>query len=92
MSLLSRSCIYVFVAILMNMILFVDDRTILGAHIVVSGGVVGLVTCCVLYGLGVRYTTLIQTGPGVHPASCEMCTGSLLLGVNQSDHGIDHLP
>jgi hypothetical protein len=92
MSLLSLSYMYVFVAILTNMVLSVDDRTILVAHRVVSGGVVGIMTCCGLYGLGVRYTTPIQTGPGVHPASCEMCTGSLLLGVNQSDHGIDHLP
>jgi hypothetical protein len=61
----------------MNMILSVEYKTILGAHMVVSGGVVGIVTCYGLDGLGVRFTTLIQTGPGVHPASCEMCTGSL---------------
>jgi len=28
----------------------------------------------------------------LHPASCAMYTGSLFPGVNQSEHGIDHLP
>jgi hypothetical protein len=58
----------------------------------VSGGVVSIVTCYGLDGLGVRFSTPIQAGLGIHPASCAMCTGSLFSGVNQSEHGIDHLP
>jgi hypothetical protein len=57
----------------------------------VSDGVVGIV-CYGLDGLGVRFSTPFQTDPGVHPASCAMCTGSLFPGLNQSEHGIDHLP
>jgi hypothetical protein len=33
----------------------------------------------------------VQTGPGVHPASCTMGTGSFL-GVKRPGCGVDHLP
>ena len=40
----------------------------------------------------VQDIVLIQTGPGAHPVSCWMGTGSLSQGVKQQGHGIDHLP
>jgi len=39
--------------------------------------------------MGVRFSTTIQTGPGAHPASHTMGTGSFL-GVKQPGHGADH--
>jgi len=33
----------------------------------------------------------VQTGPGAHPASYTMCTGSFL-GVKQPGRGVDHPP
>jgi hypothetical protein len=38
---------------------------------------------------GVRYSTHIQTGPGAHPASYTMCTGSFPW-VKRLGHGVDH--
>jgi len=40
---------------------------------------------------GVRFFTPVQTGPGTHPASFPMGTGSFP-GVKQPGHGIDHPP
>jgi hypothetical protein len=37
------------------------------------------------------FSTFVQTGPGVHPASYTMDTGSLP-GVKRSGHGVDHPP
>jgi len=34
----------------------------------------------------------VQTGPGVHPASCTVGASSVSRGVQQLGHGIDHLP
>ena len=41
--------------------------------------------------VGMRYSIPIQTGVGVHPASCTMGTGSFL-GAKRSVRGIDHPP
>jgi len=40
--------------------------------------------------VGSRFSTPVQTGPGAHPASCTMGTGSLL-GV-KSDRGVTPIP
>jgi len=41
---------------------------------------------------GVRFSTPIQTGPGDHPASCTMGTGSLRRGggLEQPGGGVEH--
>ena len=58
---------------------------------------VGIATC---YGLGsleiepwweARFSAPVQTGPGAHPASYTMGTGSYL-GVKQLRRGIEHPP
>jgi hypothetical protein len=41
--------------------------------------------------VGARFFAHIQTGPGAHPASCTMGTGSFL-GVKRSGRGADHPP
>jgi hypothetical protein len=41
--------------------------------------------------VGARFFTHIQTGPGAHPVSCTMGTGSFL-GVKRSGGGVDHTP
>jgi hypothetical protein len=41
--------------------------------------------------VGVRFFTAVQTGPGAHPASCTMGTGSFP-GVKRPGHGVDHPP
>jgi len=43
------------------------------------------------YRWGVRFSVSIQTGPGTHPASYTMGTGSSS-GVKRAGHGIDHPP
>jgi len=52
------------------------------------------------YGLGgpgiesrwvARFSTPVQTGPGVHLASYTMCTGSFL-GVKWTERGVNHTP
>ena len=40
---------------------------------------------------GARFSTLVQTVPGAHPASCTMGTGSFL-GVEWPGRGADHPP
>jgi hypothetical protein len=40
---------------------------------------------------GARFFAHIQTGPGAHPASCTVGTGSFM-GVKQLGHGADHPP
>ena len=40
---------------------------------------------------GARFSTPVQTGPGAHPASCTMGTGSFL-GVKWPRRGADHPP
>ena len=40
---------------------------------------------------GTRVSASVQTGPGAHPASYTMCTGSFL-GVNRPGRGADHPP
>jgi hypothetical protein len=37
-----------------------------------------------------RFSAPLQTGPGVHPASYAMGTGSLSRGVKRSERGVDH--
>ena len=39
--------------------------------------------------VGARFSTPVQTGPGAHPASCTMGTGSFS-GVKRSGRGADH--
>jgi hypothetical protein len=39
----------------------------------------------------VRFSAPVQTGPGAHPASCTMGTGSFP-GVKQARRGADHPP
>ena len=41
--------------------------------------------------LGARFSAPVHTGPGAHPASCTMGTGSLL-GVKGPGRGADHPP
>jgi hypothetical protein len=41
--------------------------------------------------MGAIYSAPVQTGPGAHPASYRMGTGSLL-GVKRPGRGADHLP
>ena len=38
-----------------------------------------------------RFSAPVQTGPGAHPASCTMGTGSFP-GVKRPGRGVDHLP
>ena len=38
-----------------------------------------------------RFSTPVQTGPGVHPASCVMGTGTFL-GVKRPGREVDHPP
>ena len=59
---------------------------------------VGIATRCGLDGPGIesrwggaRFSAPIQTGPGAHPASCTMRTGSLP-GVKRPGRGADHPP
>ena len=40
---------------------------------------------------GVIFSSSVQTGPGVHPASYTVGTGSFL-GVKRPGHGVDHPP
>ena len=40
---------------------------------------------------GARFSTPVQTGPGAHPASCTMGTGSFP-GVKRPGRGVDHPP
>jgi hypothetical protein len=42
-------------------------------------------------GGGTRFSALIQTGPGTHPAYHEIGTGSFP-GEKRSGHGVDHPP
>ena len=39
-----------------------------------------------------RISTLVQTGPGTHPASCAMDTGSLSPGVKRPGRGVTNPP
>jgi hypothetical protein len=41
--------------------------------------------------MGARFFAHVQTGPGAHPASCTMGTGSFP-GVKQPGGGSDHPP
>ena len=41
--------------------------------------------------VGVRFSAPVRTGPGVHPASCTMGTGSLP-GVKRPGRATDHPP
>ena len=41
--------------------------------------------------VGARFSALIQTGPGAHPASCTMGTGSYL-GEMRPGRDVDHPP
>ena len=41
--------------------------------------------------VGPRFSAPVQTGPGAHPASCTMGTGSFP-GAKRSGRGSDHLP
>jgi hypothetical protein len=47
--------------------------------------------CSVLTPVGARFSTHVQTGPGAHPASCTMGTGSFP-GVKRPGRGVDHPP
>ena len=39
--------------------------------------------------MGAKFSALVQTGPGAHPAFCKMVTGSFL-GVKRPRRGVDH--
>jgi len=41
--------------------------------------------------VAVRFSAPVQTGPGAHPASYTMGTGSFL-GVKRPERGVDHPP
>jgi hypothetical protein len=41
--------------------------------------------------VGDRFSAHVQTGPGLHPASCTMGTGSFP-GVKRPGRGVDHQP
>jgi hypothetical protein len=57
----------------------------------------GIATCYRLDGPGSesrwggKFSAPVQTGPGAHPASYTMGTGSFL-GVKQPERGVDHPP
>jgi hypothetical protein len=38
----------------------------------------------------VRFCVAVQTGPGAHPASCTIGTGSLSMGVKRPGYGVEH--
>jgi len=38
--------------------------------------------------MGARFSTPVQNGPGIHPASYTMGTGSFL-GIKRPEHGVD---
>jgi len=40
---------------------------------------------------GARFSARVQTGPGAHPASCTMGTGSFP-GIKRPGRGVDHPP
>ena len=40
---------------------------------------------------GARFSAPVRTGPGAHPASCTMGTGSFP-GVKRPERGVDHPP
>jgi hypothetical protein len=62
-----------------------------------AGSSVGIATSYGLHGpgiesrLGVRFYAHVQTGPGAHPASCTMGTGSFP-GVKRPECDADHTP
>jgi len=39
--------------------------------------------------MGARFSAPVQTGPGIHPASYTICTGSFP-GVKRPGRGVDH--
>jgi len=68
----------------------------LGQLLLGPGGSVSIATHYRLDSLGIesqwgRFSTSVQTGPGVHPASCTLGTRSLLAG-KQLGHCVDHPP
>ena len=40
--------------------------------------------------MGARFSTPLQSGPGAHPASRTMGTGTLFPGVKRPEHSLDH--
>src|SRR5215469_15597602 len=40
--------------------------------------------------VGARFSAPVQTGPGSHPASYKMGTGSLFRGVKRPGRGVEH--
>jgi hypothetical protein len=48
-------------------------------------------TASTCFELGARFFAHVQTGPGAHPASCTMGTGSFS-GVKRPGRGADHPP
>ena len=42
--------------------------------------------------MGARFSAPVQTGPGAHPASYTMGTGSLSRGVKRPGRGVDYPP
>jgi len=62
-----------------------------------SDSAVGIATCYGLDGLGIEslvaaiFSAPVQTGPGAHPASYTMSTGSFP-GIKRSGRGVDHPP
>jgi len=42
--------------------------------------------------VGARFSAPVQTGPGAHPASYTVGTGSLSLGVRRLGRGVDQPP
>ena len=53
--------------------------------------VVGITTRYGLDGPWERFSAPLQTGPGAHPASYTMGTGSFP-GVKRAGRGVDHIP
>ena len=45
-----------------------------------------------IFPVGTRFSALVQTGPGAHPASCTMGTGSFLFGKVRPGRAADHSP
>ena len=56
------------------------------------GSSVGIATGYRLDGPGIEFSAPVQTGPGAHPVSCIMGTGSFLGGKEQSGRDADHSP
>jgi len=93
--------VYAYMCMHTNMCKYMYKCTYIHIYVCTWGGqddVVSIATCYRLEGLGIetwwgaRFSTPVQTGPGAHPASYTMDTGSLSRGVKRPGRGVQHPP